>query len=84
MNFPSTSSGQGVHVNSFRGEKFSGILQRDKYGSVRLQLAQIRRIANLSAVFGLFECSCDAAHPEQHALANFGQHFAASHNVGYG
>ena len=40
--------------------------------------------SQLAAVFVLFERTGDAADPKKHALADLGQHFAASDNVGHG
>jgi len=82
MNLPSIWGAKASTSTPSRARN-SRASSRDKCGSVRPQPAQILRLLTYCSTHFL-RGPGDAAYPQQHALADLGQHFAASHYVGYG
>ena len=79
-NLPSTcpaisSTAIPASVRNTRASSMSYVRVVSKPTSTKPAADQFRSIV------GLFQCACDAAHPEQHALTDGGRNFAARHNV---
>src|SRR6202041_450400 len=73
----------GVNVETLAGKKFAGVFDAINARGFNLGFRK-SSVLEFAEIIVFFESARDASDPEENALANFGKHFAARHNVGDG
>lgn len=75
--------GKSLYVDALFREEIAGVFCAVDARGLNVNLLEAGR-CELGTVFVLFECPGYAANPQKNTLPDFGQHFAASDDVGHG